>query len=83
MAATQADIAEWFDEGVADKATHMIVMVDTYDHEDYPVYVYEGQSAKEECMRRNGENMQSVMECYDLRMDKATQLDTRDRVFNY
>lgn len=38
---TRNDIAQWFEEGKALGATHMIVAVDTYDHEDYPVYVKE------------------------------------------
>lgn len=80
---TQAEIGQWFDEGRAQNATHMIVMVDTFDHEDYPVYVFFGQNAMEECLKRNDENMQRVMECYDLFMDKDTQVNTRDRVFNY
>jgi|ERR1039458_6306432 hypothetical protein len=36
---TKEDLRRWFNEGVELKATHMIVVCDTFDHEDYPVYV--------------------------------------------
>ena len=36
---TKHEIAQWFDRGVSEGATHMIVVCDTFDHEDYPVYV--------------------------------------------
>lgn len=39
MATTQAMIGSWFDQGVNQGATHMIVVVDTFDHDDYPVFV--------------------------------------------
>lgn len=38
MAASKEDISWWYDEGVKAGATHLIVVCDTYDHEDYPVY---------------------------------------------
>ena len=36
---TNTDIGEWFDDGVELGASHMIIVCDTFDHEDYPVYV--------------------------------------------
>ena len=40
MAATYEEIKGWLDEGRKRKdITHMIVVCDTWDHEDYPVYV--------------------------------------------
>ena len=77
MAATKQEISQWFDEGVKQGATHMIVVCDTYDHEDYPVYVLSGQDAKEKANRCASENMQCVMECYNLTLDKQTQLAER------
>ena len=40
MAASLADIKEWFDTGQKLGATHMIVVCDTYDWDDFPVYVF-------------------------------------------
>ena len=46
MGTTAEDIGRWFDEGVEEGATHMIVVCDTYDYEDYPVFVKKGQDVR-------------------------------------
>lgn len=74
MAATKADIARWFGEGVRDKAVYMIVVCDTFDHEDYPVYAMTDTQVLEQFDQHDGQNMQRVMEVYDLRLDKDSQL---------
>lgn len=81
---TKEDISRWFDEGVRQNATHMLVVCDDYDHEDYPVYIKPGENARE----RHNEytsgkhSMQRVMEVYSLTQDKAKQLN-EGRAFNY
>lgn len=71
---TEAEIGQWFDRGKTEGATHLIVVVDTFDHEDYPVFA----ASDEDCLRKydehDGPNMQRVMEVYDLRGDRAAQL---------
>jgi len=55
-------------------AKHMVIMCDTFSYEDYPVYTM----TDEECLakhRSSGQNMQRVMEVYDLNYDKETQLN--------
>lgn len=81
MAASREDISSWFDRGVAQGSSHMIVICDTYDWEDYPMYVSPGQDAADIAAKNNGVNMQRVMEVYNLSMDKAVQLNTH-RVWN-
>lgn len=73
MAATRQDIEGWFDRGVANGARHMLVVCDTFDHDDYPVFTH----SDDECLKRYKEpgNMQRVMEVYDLRADKAAQMN--------
>lgn len=78
---TRTEISRWFDDGVAQKATHMIVVCDTYDHEDYPAYCTSDDHAIERHHYYTHAAMQRVMEVYDLRMDKEKQLNTH-RVFN-
>lgn len=73
MPTAQTDIANWFDQGVKNKADYMLVVCDTYDHEDYPVYAKESEVVAK-YNEHNGPNMQRVMEVYDLRMDKQMQL---------
>ena len=79
-AATKAIIEEWFDRGVREKEEFMIVVCDTYDHDDYPVYTSKKNYAKEYA-EHNGENMQRIMEVYNLKMSKKKQMAER-RAFN-
>lgn len=48
MSTTLEDLHRWFREGVRQKATHMIVACDTFDYEDYPIYVSKEQDVREE-----------------------------------
>lgn len=71
---TQSKIAAWFDDGVKQGKTYMVVVVDTFDWEDYPVYAADEADCQKQFDLHNGQNMQRVMEVYDLQKDKATQL---------
>ena len=75
MAARKQQIREWVERGVKTGATHVIIVYDSWDYEDYPVYVEKGQSVQNEIDRRNGRNMLSVMEVYNLSMDIEAQLN--------
>lgn len=77
---TRDEISGWFDRGVAQGASHLIVVCDTYDHEDYPVFADSDEDALRQYAAHNGQNMQRVMEVYDLRQDKLEQLSAH-RVF--
>jgi hypothetical protein len=66
MATTIEDLKEWYERGKAEKATHMLVVCDTFDYEDYPVYILEGDDAGVELTKRHGHNMAKVMEVYNL-----------------
>ena len=81
MAASKLDIIGWFDRGVDQGATHMIVVCDTYDWEDYPVYVSPDQDVHKIEKGYRG-NMQKVMEVYKLSLDRDTQM-RQHRAFNY
>jgi hypothetical protein len=75
MAATLDEISKWFDRGVEQKAKHMLVICDTFDYEDYPVFT----NTDYDCLARYkapGE-MQRVVEVYDLTADKAAQMIER------
>ncbi len=56
---TRDEIAAWFERGRFDNATHILVLVDRFDHEDFP------------------EEWTNVVEVYDLRLDRDTQLAER------
>jgi hypothetical protein len=74
MPTTTDMISSWFDRAKEAGATHMLVVCDTFDHEDYPVDVNPGTDARKVFAEYNGKNMQRVMEVYDLSMDKFSQL---------
>lgn len=75
MAASKNQIREWVERGAKTGATHVIIVYDSWDYEDYPVYVDKNQLVHEEVSKRNGRNMLSVMEVYNLSMDIEKQLN--------
>ena len=79
---TKTDISKWFDRGVESGSTHMIVVCDTYDHSDYPIYIGTGEDFYQRFELYNGPNMQRIMEVYNLSMDHEQQL-AATRVFNF
>ena len=61
-------IKEWFERGVEQKKTHLIVVCDTFEYSDYPVY-FHGTAAEAKTFmlsNYNGQNMQKTMEVYCL-----------------
>jgi hypothetical protein len=80
MGTSLSEIKTWFESGVNLGCTHMIVVCDTFDYEDYPVYVHSDENAREEVSKRDGKEMQKVMEVYNLTkpFPKGS-----DRVFDY
>lgn len=74
MATTQQDIRRWFKDGKKMGATHMIVVCDTWDWEDYPAYVMSTDDVRKKYAELNGPNMQKVMEVYSLKRDMESQL---------
>lgn len=80
MTATRADLERWFDRGLEiEGATHMIVAVDRFDHENFPVYIPTTQDGEVITNPRDWKipEMHGVDECYDLRMSKADQMAER------
>ena len=82
---TAKHIKEWFDNGVGDNQRWMVIICDTFDYEDFPSYFDETQVKEcRECIRsaQHGENMQNLMEVYDLSMDKEKQFVAVKLVMN-
>lgn len=75
MAATREEIESWFEAGLARGAKYMLVICDTFDHDDYPSY-FETREAAER-MKKSPGDMERVMEVYDLSADPAPQLSAR------
>jgi len=80
---TKTDIASWFKRGIAEGATHLIVVCDTFDYDDFPVFVKPGEDVRTRVAAySNSQNMTRVMEVYNLSKDMDTQLNEH-RSFNY
>jgi hypothetical protein len=75
MAPSKSDIEEWLADGQQKGASHLIVVCDQFEYEDYPVYVMPDESAKKLTNHYDSLEMSKVMEVYDLSLDWATQLD--------
>lgn len=80
MTATRHDVARWLKEK-PDNAHHMIVVCNTFDWEDFPVYV----SGNEDTRKRTDEvrnNGNRVMEVYSFSRPIEAQLQEH-RAFHY
>lgn len=67
LAATRSDVKRWKAQGIKEGAEYLIVVCDTFDWSDYPVYVYSGENVNEKRSKYDGVNMQRIMEVIDLR----------------
>ena len=81
---TGTEISGWFDWGVNNKQRYMLVYCDTFDYSDYPVYAKDVDEFWKvyEDPQHSMDNMQELMEVYDLLMDRDCQLDER-RVWHF
>ena len=83
MVTTREDISLWLEKGKKQRdITHMLVVCDTYEYEDYPVYVSLNQNVHDVFNSYDKKNMQRVMEVYSYRQNLKTQLE-QERVFNF
>ena len=72
---TREEISGWFDQAIALEHQFMVVVCDTFDHSDYPVFCKTEDDARA-TVKEPG-SMQRVMEVYDLRQDKSEQMNER------
>jgi len=75
MTASREEIGEWLRGGKERGYTHMVVVCDTFDYDDYPVYVSAGEDVRKIHDKYNGKNMQKVMEVYSYGKDLEAQLN--------
>lgn len=80
MAATISVLTNWFKRGVKNGDQFMIIVCDTFDHEDYPVYT-SSENFQEKYDDHRKAEMQSIMEVYDLSKSMEEQM-AQKRVFN-
>ena len=80
---SRSEIKEWLgsSEEMKKEFSHMIVVCDTYDYEDYPVYVNRNENVQEVIDNYSSKPMQQIMEVYSYDLNIFDQLGS-DRVWN-
>jgi hypothetical protein len=66
MAATKRDVDRWILQGKKHNFAFIISVCDTFDHDDYPVYVTYGEDLEKRKSKYDGVNMQRINEIIDL-----------------
>ena len=66
MAVSLEDVQGWIEEGKEKGATHIISVCDTFDWDDYPVYVYPHDDVDQKVSEYRGKSKQRVNEVIDL-----------------
>ena len=74
MATTINRLKDWFLVGQEKEASHMIIVCNTFDWEDFPVYVMKDQNARDICKKYNTHEQSKVMEVYNINKDIESQL---------
>lgn len=74
MATSKDEIRRWLIEARKQGATHVIVVCDTWDCEDYPVSVMPNEDVRQKFNEYSTMSMQRVMEVYALARDIDAQL---------
>lgn len=82
MAARKSELIAWCNMGKDADCTHMIVVCDTYDYDDYPVWIGEktpwgsnnGREFWEVYDEYEAKSMQRIVEVYDLSIDIDLQM---------
>lgn len=82
MSLKKTTIKNWLLNADRNKYSHMIVAVDTFDYDHYPVFVEIGKEAREAVADVESEQMQKVCEVYNLQMPIQAQLD-ESRSYNF
>ena len=76
---TDSDIREWLERATTEHS-HMLVVCDTFDYTDYPVFVSRNDDVEQQ-INLHSTNMQKVMEVYNLDKNIDAQLAEK-RAFN-
>jgi hypothetical protein len=82
MTATREDINGWLKRVKELNSTHLIIALDTYDFDNYPVYVTSDKNVQEEYNKIIESSMQRVDEVYNMSLSIEDQLKER-RAMNF
>jgi hypothetical protein len=73
MAASREDVDRWIEQAKEMGAKHIISVCDTFDYDDYPVYVMPDENLEEKKERYNGVNMQRINEVITINDDGSVE----------
>lgn len=79
MTTTKELISNWLQRATKEDS-HMLVVFDTFDYEDYPIFVNKNEDVNNK-IKHYSENMQQVVEVYNLSIDLESQLEA-NKVWN-
>lgn len=72
------EIRNWLETFEYDEyVTFVLIVCDTFDYSDYPVLVTADDDVMEMIAEIDGNNMQKVVEVYDMSLDIEEQLDEK------
>lgn len=57
---------DYIERGRRKGAKYVIVVLDTFDYDDYPVFIFEGEDLEERKKEYDGVNMQRILEVVEL-----------------
>jgi len=66
MVASRNDVDRWIETATEQGAKYIISVCDTFDWDDYPVYVMPGEDLEERKKEYDGVNMQRINEIIEL-----------------
>ena len=69
---------DWIEEGKRRGATHVVVMLDTLSHEEFPLYVMPGELVLD-LVSDNSASGVGLLRIYNLALDFDEQCDPRSR----
>ncbi len=82
MTATLQDIQNWLKYAKEEGASHLIVAVDRFNFENYPVYISHDQKIEKEIKRIENQDLQGIDEIYNMSIDIDKQLAFCGKVYN-
>lgn len=62
-----SDVAYWKSQAKASKSRYVIVMIDTFDGDCYPVYASTEEQLRDILWEKDGNNMQKAEEIHDVK----------------
>ena len=66
MTATRQEVDQWIETARENGNTHIVVMCDTFDYDNYPIYVNSQEEADKAVKDKSGKNMQQLQEIIDV-----------------